>query len=504
VSHRGIDLRVEGISKRFGETRALRSVSLAIRPGTVHALVGENGAGKSTLGKVISGLIQPDQGVVFIDERPVELRSPRAALEAGIAAIAQELSLVPALTAAENVLLGVEPRRMGLVDRSAMRARYRAVSDGVGFDVPASQPVRTLSVAARQQVEVLRALSRDARLIVMDEPSARLSGEDVAKLRALIRRLADGGRSILLISHFLREVLDVADAVTVLRDGEVVRHGPTANETELSLIEAMLGRKLGAQFPDKQPPGPDAPVVLKVEGLTGSGFRDVSLEVRRGEILGLAGLVGAGRSELARGILGATPLRAGTVSVSGRTLLARSPRDARRRGVLIVPESRRDQGLFPLRPARENVSIASLEDLSRLGMVGTTRERSVTGELMRRVQVDAAGDAPVSQLSGGNQQKLLFARSMMARPVLLLADEPTRGVDVGAKRAIYELLCALAADGQAILLISSEMEEILGLSHRVLVMRGGEVVADLRGEAVAESAILNAIFAAPVGGAAVA
>ena len=494
----GLEIRVEGLSKSFGETRALRDVSLSVLPGTVHALVGENGAGKSTLGRVIAGVIQPDEGTVAIDGQPVHLRSPRDALDRGIATIAQELALVPSLTAAQNVLLGAEPRRLGFVLRRELLDEYARFASAAGFDVPTDRPVSALTVAQQQEVEILRALSRDARLIVLDEPSARLSAAEAAKLRVIIRALADSGRSVLLISHFLQEVVAVADSVTVLRDGQVVRHAVARAETEASLIESMLGRKLGAQFPQRRPPPTGAPVVLRTSGLSGPGFADVSLAVRGGEVVGLAGLVGAGRTELGRAIIGAARATAGRLELDGHTKIFRSPRQARRHGVLMIPESRREQGLFPLRSARENVSISSLDALSRLGLIRQNEERRATDEVLAQVGLRASGAALVSALSGGNQQKLLFARALLVRPRVLVADEPTRGVDVGAKRQIYELITMLAGEGMAILLISSEIEEILGLAHRVVVMRAGRVTAQLTGEAISEASILRAAFETPL------
>ena len=492
-----IHLRVERVSKQFGETRALSEVSLSVLPGSVHALVGENGAGKSTLGRIIAGAIQANSGAVVIDDEPVDFSRPRDALERGIALIAQELALVPTLAAAENILLGVEPRRLGFIDRRRLRQRFRRLAGDAGFELPEGVPIGALPVAHQQQVEILRALARDARLIVMDEPTARLSAGEAQKLHVTIRALAASGRSVLLISHFLKEVLEVADTVTVLRDGALVSTGPTADVTEAQLIEAMLGRRLTAQFPDQRPPPADAPTVLETRGLSGIGFDDVSIRVAAGEIVGLAGLVGSGRSELAHAIAGAAPILAGQLVVAGRVRRFRSPREARADRVALIPESRRDQGLFGLRSVRENVSIASLDAFTRLGLVDRRRERTQTGLALERVNVVGAAEASILTLSGGNQQKVLLARSLLSAPVLLVADEPTRGVDVGAKRAIYELLVELAAGGMGILLISSEMEEILGLSHRAYVMRSGTISADLAGSALTEPAILAAAFATP-------
>jgi simple sugar transport system ATP-binding protein/ribose transport system ATP-binding protein len=492
-----IDLRVERASKQFGETRALSEVSLGVLPGSVHALVGENGAGKSTLGRIIAGAIRPDAGSVIVDGEPVDFARPRDALELGIALIAQEIALVPSLGAAENILLGVEPRRWGFIQRRALRRRYRQLATDAGFELPEGVPIGAMPVGQQQQVEILRALARDARLIVMDEPTARLSAAEAEKLHATVRALAAGGRSVLLISHFLKEVLDVADTVTVLRDGLLVATGPTARATEASLIEAMLGRQMTAQFPDRRRVGAGAPIALETSALTGNGFANASIRVAAGEIVGLAGLVGAGRSELAHAIAGAAPILSGELRVAGRTRRFRSPRQAQAERVVLIPESRRDQGLFVLRPVRENVSVSRIDAFARLGIVDRGRERVAAGSALERVSVVGAPEAPVLTLSGGNQQKVLFARSLLSAPALLIADEPTRGVDVGAKRAIYELIVELAADGMGVLLISSEMDEILGLSHRAYVMRAGAISAELAGNEITEAAILAAAFETP-------
>lgn len=486
-------LEVRNIGKSFGATRALDDVSLEVRAGTVHAFVGENGAGKSTLGRIIAGVFPQDGGSLVLRGTPVAFSSPRQALQHGIALVAQELALVPGLTAAENVLLGAEPRRHGMIDRRELVARFGRLCEATGFDLPAGVPVGRLSIGVQQQVEILRALARDAGLVVLDEPTASLSAAEAASLHAVIRRLAASGRTVILVSHFLPEVLALADTVTILRDGRVVRTGPAADETEDTLIAGMLGRSLGRTFPPKRPPAADAPVALAVDHLVAPGVADVSLTVRAGEIVGLAGLIGAGRSELARAIFGASPASAGRSSV-GQKPLRGGPREALAAGVAMIPESRKDEGLLLGRPVRENVSFASLPRLSRLGFVRRRTESERVRAALDRSRAAAAIDAPASVLSGGNQQKLLFARALLEDRVVLIADEPTRGVDIGAKREIYEHLAGLAASGVAVLLISSEIEELLGLAHRVLVMRAGRIVAELGGDAMTEAAVLNAAF----------
>ncbi len=500
----GAHVELDGISKSFGGVRALETVSLRIGRGSIHALVGENGAGKSTVGRIISGALAPDSGRLLVNGSAVRFHSPRDAISAGIVLIAQELSVAPALTVAENVFLGAEPRTAGVVRSRALRRRYAELAAGAGFDLSGEANAGSLRTADQQKVEILRALGRDAELIVMDEPTAALSGPDVIKLHEVIRRLAAGGTTIVLVSHFLGEVLQLADQITILRDGRVVRTTDVAGQTEESLLAAMLGASTSGTYPVKRPAAADAPVALAVDGLSGPGFSDVSLQLRAGEIVGLAGLIGAGRSELARAAFRAQRVSAGTVTAPGGTPLvgrgrtARlldSPRSALRAGVAMIPESRKEQGLLLGRPVRENVSLASLADFSRGSLVRRAAERRAVAQMLASLDVRTSGHgATAATLSGGNQQKLLFARMLLRKPQVLIADEPTRGVDVGAKRAIYDLLASLAADGMAVLLISSDVEEVLGLAHRVLVMRQGRIVAELTGEQLTEAAILGAAF----------
>ena len=489
-------LELQHVSKHFGGVRALDDVSLEVARGSVHAIVGENGAGKSTLGRIVAGVVSPDGGRMLLDGAPTSLRSPREALEHGVAAIAQEPSLVPQLNVAENVYLGAEPRRRGFIRRRALRAAYAELAARAGFDLPGQARAGALRTAEQQKTEILRALSREARIIVMDEPSAALSAPETAQLHDIVRSLARRETTIVLISHFLREVLELADTVTVLRDGKVVRTSPTAEETEATLVEAMLGRPLTTTFPPKRPAKPDAPIVLAVENLRAPGVDGVSFDVRAGEIVGLAGLVGAGRSELARAIFGASRITSGVALLHPDRPLGKSPRRSLDAGLAMIPESRREQGLVFGRSVVENVTLARLGELSRMGVVNRRAERRSAARILDRCQVrGAAHSAPVGALSGGNQQKVLFARMLLRDPQVLLADEPTRGVDVGAKLAIYELLVSLAEEGTAIVLISSELEELLGLAHRVLVMRAGRLAAELAGEAMTEAAILTAAFA---------
>jgi len=487
-------LACRGLVKAFGSTTALDDVSLEVRVGSVHALVGENGAGKSTLGKIIAGVISPDRGEMALRGRRVAFASPRHARQTGISQVAQELALVPRMSVADNVFLGVEPRRAGFVDRRELAARYERLVDEAGFHLPAEVPVGRLSVAQQQEVEILRALASEADLIVFDEPTAALSGDEAERLHDIVRGLIVRGRSAILISHFLTEVLDLADTVTILRDGRVVRTSAAADETEDSLVSGMLGRTLGGTYPEKRPLGAEAPLVLRVHDLVAPGVNGVSLEVRAGEIVGVAGLIGAGRSELAHAIYGRVGIRSGAIEVAGGGRW-HDPKGALRAGVGFIPESRKTQGLMLARPVRENVSLASLGSLSRWGWVRRQLERRSVADALERSTVQAAAEQRAGTLSGGNQQKLLFARAVLVGPRLLIADEPTRGVDVGAKRAIYEQLTRFAAEGVGILLISSELEEILGLAHRVVVMRTGSVSGTFGPDEMTESAVLAAAFA---------
>jgi len=489
-------VEVRNVSKRFGGIQALADVSLTLHAGRVHGLVGENGAGKSTLAKIIGGVYQPDQGELLVDGRPVRFGAPRDALAAGIATIAQELALVPTRSVMENVFLGVEPRRWGVVQTRELRRRFDELNARTGFDVDAEAEVGNLRTAEQQKVEILRAMARDARLILMDEPTASLTADETERLLDIVRRLATSGTAIVLVSHFLDEVLAVSDDVTVMRDGHLVRTSLASNETTESLVAGMIGRRLELAFPDVPVLAPEAPVVLRAEGLQRRGeIENVSFDIRAGEIVGLAGLVGSGRTEIARALFGADRLDAGRILIDGQPVSIRNPRDAAAAGIAMLPESRKEQGLFMDLAVRENATAAILPSLSPGGIVNTARERSAAQQAVRDLDVRTRSiEAPVINLSGGNQQKVLFAKWLLLEPRILLADEPTRGVDVGAKRQIYELLVRLAGEGMGVLLISSEIEEVLGLAHRVLVLRTGRIVAEFAGAEATKDAVMSAAF----------
>jgi ribose transport system ATP-binding protein len=489
-------LELRGVSKRFGGVQALSGIDLTIEPGSIHALVGENGAGKSTLGKIIAGVHRPDDGELLFDGERVDYRSPRSALRNGVTLITQEGALVPHRSVAENVFLGIEQGHAGLVNRRATQRRYRRLLEQAQLDIPAGALVRSLSLSDRRKVEVLRAVARNARVVVMDEPTSASTTEEAERLFRIVRGLHERGTTVVYVSHFLAEVLELADTVTVLRDGKVIRTAPAADETPGRLVAAMLGRAIELTFPEKTAPPADAPVVLSVRDLRRPpAVNGVSFEIRAGEILGLAGLIGSGRSELARALFGADRRERGELELQDRPARLRSPRDAIAGGVVLLPEDRKAQGLLMKRSVADNVALPYFGALSRAGIVSERKTRRVARALMDSVDVRASGPhARISTLSGGNQQKVLFARWLYRRPRVFIADEPTRGVDVGAKRAIYELIHSLAAEGMAVLLISSEYEEVLGLAHRVLVMRAGRVTAELTGASMNEDALLKAAF----------
>jgi simple sugar transport system ATP-binding protein/ribose transport system ATP-binding protein len=487
---------VRGVSKRFGGVQALTDINLGIARGSIHALVGENGAGKSTLGKIIAGVHRPDDGELWIKGQKVNYRSARDALADGVTLIAQEPTLVPHRSVLENVFLGVEDTVAGVVEQRKLARRYEELVAESGIELPPKKLARTLRVADQQKVEILRAIARQARFVIMDEPTSALTRDEADRLFELVRNLQASGTTIVYVSHFLPEVLGLADTVSVLRDGKLIKTSGAEGETPDSLVTAMLGRTIGLAFPDKEPPPAEAPVVLSVQDLgCPPGVNGVSFEIRAGEIVGLAGLIGSGRSEVARAIFGADVAREGTVVVDGVQLRARSPRQAIARRVVMLPEDRKGQGLLMLRSILDNITLPHLDEVSELGVVRSRTANARANELISQLQVRTRSPkAAVNTLSGGNQQKVLFAKWLFDPPLVFIADEPTRGVDVGAKAAIYALIKSLAAEGIAVLLISSEHEELLGLAHRVLVMRGGRIVAEFDEAGMNEDAVLHAAF----------
>jgi rhamnose transport system ATP-binding protein len=481
------------IGKSYGGVQAVAEVSFGIRPATVHALVGENGAGKSTLVKILTGVIQPDEGELLIDGGPQRIGDPQAAYRLGIVAMYQEPTVFHDLTVAENVFAGRHPRtKLHTVGWRAMRSAASRVLAEVGVDFGPDTPVRGLGVADRQLLEIAKALSSQARLLIMDEPTAALSPYEAENLFATVRRLRERGVAIVFISHRLEEVSAIADTVTVLRDGRHVATRPASELPHGEIVRLMVGRSLDALFPKE--PAEIGDVVLRAEGLTRRGvFSRVSFELRRGEIVGLAGFVGAGRTEVARAIFGIDPLDAGRLWIEGRPYRPRSPRAALRRGLAYLPEDRLHQGLIQPMTIAENASLAVLPELTPGGLLRPFRERALARRFMQQLRIKATSTATVVRsLSGGNQQKVVLAKWLAAEPRILLLDEPTHGVDVGTKADVHRTISHLAAAGMTILLISSELLEILGMSDRVLVMREGRLVAGLSREEATEERVIQA------------
>lgn len=482
-------LSLTHISKSFPGVQALNDVHFEMRAGEVHALLGENGAGKSTLIKIISGVHRPDSGEIRIDGKPVTLHNPRDAQLKGVATIYQELSLYPELTVAENIFMGHAPRnRLRMIDWRAMNARAREILDSLNItDMDVNRKVGTMTVGNRQRVEIAKALSLNARILIMDEPTAALTEADVQRLFSIVRLLRERGVGIIYISHRMEEVFLLADRVTVLRDGLYVDTKQVSETNQDELISLMVGRTIDHLFP-KLPTTIGEPV-LEVRNLVRKPLtRGISLQIRRGEIVGVAGLVGSGRSELAQVIFGITPAESGEILVDGKPVRIRRPADAMNLGIAYVPEDRGTQGLIRQMRIRENVSLAMLRQLAHGAFIRFGAERRLAQETIRQLNIRAYSyDQIVNKLSGGNQQKVVVGKWLARKPRVLIMDEPTRGIDVGAKAEIHRLMSELAQQGMAVLMISSELPEVLGMSDRILVMRNGRISGEFsRAEATQE------------------
>jgi ribose transport system ATP-binding protein len=484
--------RVENISKAFPGVKALSDVSFDVAAGEVHALVGENGAGKSTLMKIMSGVYQPDAGQLVWEGQPVVLRTPQDAQARGIRIIYQEFNLLPDLTVAENILLNREPRtRLGLIDWRAMNAQASALLAQLQTDIPPTLPASALSVAQQQMVEIAKSLADDARLIIMDEPTAALNALEVEHLFAVIARLKSAGAGIIFISHRLEEVLHISDRVTVLKDGAVVATHPTSALTKPQIVTLLVGRDLKDIFPARTAPATAEPL-LEVSGIQSDALRDVSFQIRPGEIVGFAGLEGQGQRELGRALFGLEPLRAGTISMQGARVHIGSPRDAIRAGIALVSDDRKKDGLALKLSVRENIALPNLPMFSRGGMVSRRAERSAAERMIDALSIRTPGtEQSVRLLSGGNQQKAVLGKWMVHPPRLMVILEPTRGVDIGAKMEIYHLVHRMAQDGMGILVVSSELLELIGMCHRILVMHRGAIAAEFAGDEATEEAIMG-------------
>jgi len=488
-------LAAHGISKNYAGITALDRVDLVLQPGRIHALVGENGAGKSTLSKVLSGFETADGGQVLVDGVPATLRNPAHAAALGITIVHQELSVIESLSVAENVLVGIEPSRGGLVNRKQLASRASEFLTRVGLPVSPRQPASTLSVAQQQLVEIARALAMDSKVIFFDEPTSALPHRDSRRLLTLLRELRDAGHAVVLISHDLGEVLETADTVTVLRDGQHVMTAPAADLTEDQLIKYMIGRDLGVVYREHEYTAHDSAPALSVQGLRAPGVLEASLDVRPGEVLGIGGLVGSGRSELLAALYGASRVSAGQMTLFDETFSPRHPVDALDQRIGLVPESRKDQGLHLGLSITHNIELSSLAKMSSGPWLRRRRGQRLVDTYMKYLRVKAASAAmPVSSLSGGNQQKVVLAKVLATKPRVLLLDEPTRGIDVGAKAEVHRLIRQLADEGMAIIMVSSVLPELLNASDRVVVMRGGRTVGELSGQSMSEEAVMRLAF----------
>ncbi|MEO8750578.1 MAG: sugar ABC transporter ATP-binding protein [Allobranchiibius sp.] len=494
-------LRLDGVSKSFPGVRALRDVSLELHAGEVHALVGENGAGKSTLIKISTGVYTVDEGQVSLLGEPVSFNNPLEAQAAGVSTIYQEVNLIPLMSVARNLFLGREPRRFGLIDTAKMNRDARVRLHEFGIDVDPTRPLRSLALGTQQMVSIARAVEIDARVVIMDEPTSSLEKREVETLFGVIERLAASGIAILYVSHRMEELYRICKRVTVMRDGAVVGSSTMADISRLQLISMMLGRDASelkhgtTAFTENTAIADD--VVLSAQGLTARhALDDVSVQIRRGEVVGLGGLLGAGRSETARAIVGALPTEGGEVMVNGVPLTRRSPAAAINAGIAMLSEDRKLDGIIPGLSVRENIVLAALPRLSRFGLVNRAKQDEVVKFFIDRLKIKVSSpEQKVSNLSGGNQQKVLLARWLCLQPKALLLDEPTRGIDVGAKAEVQRLIDELAQDGLAVLLISSDLEELIEGSHRIIVLKEGRIIDTLTGEGVTDANLMRTLAA---------
>jgi ribose transport system ATP-binding protein len=493
-------LEAREVTKRFPGVLALDGVSFQLLPGEVHALVGENGAGKSTLIKVVTGVYQPDEGQVLFGGEEVSFASPRDSQAAGISTIYQEINLIPMRSVAQNVFLGRELRtRFGLLDTDRMNREAAEILGRYGIHADVSAPLHSLGLGTRQMVAIARAVSLDARVVIMDEPTSSLEAREVETLFRVIRQLRDENVGVVYVSHHLDELYEICEKVTVLRDGKLVHTGDLAELTKLQLIATMLGRELAEVERHATGFGEHREVerepVLRVQDLTRRHVLDgVSFDVRPGEVVGLAGLLGAGRSETAKAIFGAQPLDSGEVTMAGKAVKTGSPPSAIRAGIAFLPEDRRSEGIIPGLSVRENIVAAAMPRLSRAGLVSEKAQNELVERFMTRLDIKASSpDQPVGELSGGNQQKVMLARWLCLNPKVLILDEPTRGVDVGAKAEVQRLIDELAEDGLGVIMISSELEEMVEGSDRVVVLKNGTVVRTLSGEEISEENLMEVL-----------
>lgn len=471
-------VRISGLSKSFPGVQALKSAGFDLRKGEIHALVGENGAGKSTLIKILTGVYQRDEGEIFLRNKPVAFHTPLEAQKAGIATIYQEFTLVPSLTVAANIFLGHETTGNGIINHRLERIKAEKLLERLGGNFSPASLISELTVAQQQIVEIARALAREAEVLVMDEPTAALAPREVSHLFGLLRELADRGMGIIFISHRLDEVLTIAHRITVMRDGITIATHPTSEYSRSRLIEQMVGRSLDQEY--YKEPVQTGEICFEVRELEGGMVHEVSFAVHRGEILGIAGLMGAGRTEMARLIFGADPRSRGDIRLNGHTLNICNPHDAIRGGICLLTEDRKAQGLVLGATIKENFALPNLKSWSTLGWINQKREDERFSDQVSKLQIRLSHPGQkAEELSGGNQQKLLVARWLETNSEVIMFDEPTRGIDVGAKYEMYLLIGRLAAQGKAIIVISSELPELLGICDRIMVMKGGRIAGEI-------------------------
>ncbi len=497
-------LRMEGISKHYGGVRALENVSFEARRGSIHALLGENGAGKSTLIKVLSGVVQPDAGTISIDGEPVQFANPQEANDAGISCIFQELSLLPDLTVADNIGITRPPKKFGMIDFAAQRRIAEAALARVGGEsIDPLATVSELSLSRRQMVEIAKAMARDPKILILDEATSALTAADVEKVFAMLHTLRSEGMSIIYISHRMNEIAELADTCTVYRNGQKVETFEAGTKSDNAIVEMMIGREYDSVFPPKIAKTLDAAPVLRVKDFSWQDqLNGINLQIRPGEIVGLGGLDGQGQKQLQLGLFGTLIGATGSVEINGKPVNLTSPKRAKSDeiGMALIPEDRKGEGLMLPMTVRENLSFAAVEKVSRFGLVDQAAEESAIAEMVSLLKIKSDGiDGPVAALSGGNQQKVVIGKWLMTRPRIILLNDPTRGIDVGTKQEIYQLLQKLAGEGAAILFYSTDYDELIGCCDRVLVMYDGAVVRTLSGDQLTETNLVSAALNLPAG-----
>jgi ribose transport system ATP-binding protein len=496
-------LRMEGITKHYGGVRALEGVQFAAARGRIHALLGENGAGKSTLIKVLSGVVRPDTGQVVIDGQPMSFASPMAAMDAGVACIFQELSLLPDLTVADNITITRPPGRFGLIDRAEqLRITQRVLARVGAEDIHPDAPVGELPLSRRQMVEIAKALARDPKILILDEATSALTAADVQKIFALLKQLRTDGMAVIYISHRMHEIAELADDCTVFRNGRYVETFQAGTKTDDEIVELMIGREYSSAFPPRAAKKPNSAPVLKVSGLNWGGrLNGIDLEVRAGEVIGLGGLDGQGQKQLLQALFGTVVGATGSIEIEGKPVRITSPQRAKSEelGMALIPEDRKNEGLMLPMSVRDNLSFAAVERFARFGIVDGAAEQAAIDDMLKTLQIKSDGvNGPVSALSGGNQQKVVIGKWLMNKPRIILLNDPTRGIDVGTKQEFYALLARLAEAGAAIIYYSTDYDELIGCCDKVLVLYNGAVIRTLEGEELTEHNLISAALNLPV------